>query len=154
LYSSTPSPQKAWTPQPFLHGPEHGKCCPAGEVLALSVATKSSRASFPPGNTHQNPGENEDWTFQKHLTLKKIHKITLRNMNRKMFLLIFYECKCCRRCRFDPLGQSDFPWRRKWQRTAVFLSGESHGQRSLELQSMDLKELDTTVTEHTHTYCS
>ena len=28
------------------------------------------------------------------------------------------------------LGQED-PWRRKWQLTPVFLSGEIHGQRSL-----------------------
>ena len=36
-----------------------------------------------------------------------------------------------RRCRFDPwVGK--IPWRRKWQRSLVFLPGESHGQRSLE----------------------
>ena len=35
-----------------------------------------------------------------------------------------------RRPRFDPwIGK--IPWRRKWQPTAVFLPGESHGQRSL-----------------------
>ena len=28
-------------------------------------------------------------------------------------------------------GSGRFPWRRKWQPTAVFLSGESHGHRSL-----------------------
>ena len=95
LCSSTPTPQRVWTPQHFLHSPEQRKCCPAGEVPTLRVATKSGRASFPPGKTHQNPGENEDRTFQKHLTLKKIHKVTLRNMKRKIFLSIFYECKCC-----------------------------------------------------------
>ena len=36
----------------------------------------------------------------------------------------------CRRCRFDPwVGK--IPCRRKWQRTPVFLPGESHGQRRL-----------------------
>ena len=30
------------------------------------------------------------------------------------------------------LGLGRFPWRRKWQCTTVFLSGEFHGQRSLE----------------------
>ena len=36
----------------------------------------------------------------------------------------------CRRPRFDPwVGK--IPWRRKWQPTAVFLSGEFHGRRSL-----------------------
>ena len=35
-----------------------------------------------------------------------------------------------RRPRFDPwVGK--IPWRKKWQSTPVFLSGESHGQRSL-----------------------
>ena len=34
----------------------------------------------------------------------------------------------CRRHRFDP---RKIPWRRKWQQTPVFLSGKSHGQRSL-----------------------
>ena len=34
------------------------------------------------------------------------------------------------RRRFDPwVGK--IPWRRKWQPTPVFLSGKSHGQRSL-----------------------
>ena len=36
----------------------------------------------------------------------------------------------CRRCGLDPwVGK--VPWRRKWQPTPVFFSGESHGQRSL-----------------------
>ena len=30
----------------------------------------------------------------------------------------------------QPLGQ-EIPWRRAWQTTPVFLTGESHGQRSL-----------------------
>ena len=35
----------------------------------------------------------------------------------------------CRRCGFDPwVGK--ISWRRAWQPTPVFLSGESHGQRS------------------------
>ena len=37
----------------------------------------------------------------------------------------------CRRPRFDPwVGK--IPWRNEWLPTAVFLPGESHGQRSLE----------------------
>ena len=36
----------------------------------------------------------------------------------------------CRRCGFYPwVGK--IPWRGKWQRTPVFLSGKAHGQRSL-----------------------
>ena len=41
------------------------------------------------------------------------------------------------------LGQED-PWRRAWQSNPVFLSGESHGQRSLVGYSpWGCKELDT-----------
>ena len=49
------------------------------------------------------------------------------------------------------LGQED-PWRRKWQPTPVFLSGKSHGQRSLVGYSpWGHKELDTAkATERTH----
>ena len=36
----------------------------------------------------------------------------------------------CRRHRFDSWVRK-FPWRRKWKSTPVFLSRESHGQRSL-----------------------
>ena len=39
-------------------------------------------------------------------------------------------CLQCRRCRID-LWVGKIPWRRKWQPTPVFLSGESHGQKSL-----------------------
>ena len=36
----------------------------------------------------------------------------------------------CRRCGFDSWVRK-ISWRRKWQPTPVFLSGKSHGQRSL-----------------------
>ena len=40
------------------------------------------------------------------------------------------QCRRQKRFRFDPwVGK--IPWRRAWQPTAVFLPGESHGQRSL-----------------------
>ena len=39
-------------------------------------------------------------------------------------------CLQCRRPGFD-LWVRKIPWRREWQPTPVFLSGESHGQRSL-----------------------
>ena len=44
------------------------------------------------------------------------------------------------------------PWRRAWQPTPVFLSEESHGQRSLVVYSLySHKELDMTkVNENTH----
>ena len=39
-------------------------------------------------------------------------------------------CLQCWRCRFNP-QVTKIPWRTAWQHTPVFLSGESHGQRSL-----------------------
>ena len=36
----------------------------------------------------------------------------------------------CRRLEFNPWVR-EFPWRRKWQPTPVFLPGKSHGQRNL-----------------------
>ena len=50
-----------------------------------------------------------------------------------------------RRHRLDPwVGK--ISWRWKWQTTPAFLSGKSHGQKSLSIHS---KELDMTeVTEH------
>ena len=43
------------------------------------------------------------------------------------------------------LGLGKIPWRRKWQPTAVFLPGKSHGQRSLVGHSPSgLQEVDTT----------
>ena len=55
----------------------------------------------------------------------------------------------CRRRGFNPwVGK--IPWRRKWQPTAVFLPGESHGQRSLVGYSpWGCNELDPTVHAHT-----
>ena len=54
------------------------------------------------------------------------------------------QCRRSKRHRFDPwVGK--IPWRRKWQPTPVFLSGELHGQRSLEGYSpRGCKELDMT----------
>ena len=40
------------------------------------------------------------------------------------------QCRRHKRCKFNPwVGK--IPWRRAWQATSVFLSEESHGQRSL-----------------------
>ena len=40
------------------------------------------------------------------------------------------QCRTHKRQGFDP-WVGNFPWRRKWQPTPVFLPGKSHGQRSL-----------------------
>ena len=39
-------------------------------------------------------------------------------------------CLQCKRPMFDPWVRK-IPWKREWLSTPVFLSGESHGQRSL-----------------------
>ena len=45
---------------------------------------------------------------------------------------------------FDPWLRN-IPWKKKWQPTSVFLPGESHGQRSLEVYSpWGCKQLDMT----------
>ena len=42
-------------------------------------------------------------------------------------------------------GSRKSPWRRKWQPTSLFLSGKSHGQRTLAGYSLcSHKESDTT----------
>ena len=66
------------------------------------------------------------------------------------------QCRRCKRCEFNPWVRR-FPWRRRWQPTPVFLSGESNGQRSLAGYSpRSHKELDTTeqlsARAHTHTH--
>ena len=40
------------------------------------------------------------------------------------------KCRSCKKGGFDPWIRK-IPWRRAWQPTPVFLSGESHGRRSL-----------------------
>ena len=55
----------------------------------------------------------------------------------------------CRRCLFDPWVRK-IPWRREWQPTPVFLSGDSQGQRSLvDYNPWGCKESD--MTGHAHT---
>ena len=59
-------------------------------------------------------------------------------------------CLQCGRPKFNPwVGM--IPWRRKWHPTPVFLSGKSHGQRSLTSYSPWFhKESDTTEQLHFH----
>ena len=42
------------------------------------------------------------------------------------------QCRRLKRCRFNP-WVGEILWRRAWQPTSVFLLGEFHGQRSLEV---------------------
>ena len=44
------------------------------------------------------------------------------------------------------LGRKD-PLRRKWKPTPVFLPGESHGQRSLAIQSMGSQKVGHNLTD-------
>ena len=49
------------------------------------------------------------------------------------------KCRRCKRCKFDPwFGK--IPWRRAWQPTPVFLSGESSGQRSQQATVLRVSE--------------
>ena len=74
-------------------------------------------------------------------------------------------CTCsflCRKCPllrrhkrrgFDPLI-GKIPWSRKWQPTPVFLSGKSHGQRSLQgYRPWSHEEPDTAECAHTKHDC-
>ena len=67
-----------------------------------------------------------------------------------------HACQCRRHKKhgFDPWVRK-IPWRRAWQPTAVFLPGESHGQRSLVRYSpQGCKELNTTeVIYHACMHC-
>ena len=64
---------------------------------------------------------------------------------------ICLQCWRWRRCRFNPWVRK-IPWRRKWQPTAVFWSGKSHGWRSLAGYSpWGHKRLDTTEWLSMHT---
>ena len=49
------------------------------------------------------------------------------------------------------LGQKD-PWRRKWQPTPVFLSGESQGQRSLVAAIYGVTQSRTRLSDFTVTF--
>ena len=63
------------------------------------------------------------------------------------------QCRRPKRCRFIPwVGK--ITWRRQWQPTPVFLSGESHGQRSLAGYSpRGHKQPDTTEGQHWDCSC-
>ena len=60
------------------------------------------------------------------------------------------QCKRHKRCRCDPWVRK-IPWRKAWQPTALFLSGEPHGQRSLaDCSPQGCKESDMTERLSTH----
>ena len=62
------------------------------------------------------------------------------------------ECACqCRRHRFN-LWVGKIPWSRKRQPAPVFLSGESHGQKSLAGESPWVTKSQTQLSKHTHTH--
>jgi len=50
----------------------------------------------------------------------------------------------CKRHGFDPWVRK-IPWRRKWQPTPVFLTGESYGQRSLASYSPGCRHESDTI---------
>ena len=64
-------------------------------------------------------------------------------------------CQCSRRKRhgFNP-WVGEIPWRRAWQPTAVFLPGQSHGQRHHRVAKSQtwLKRVSACTHTHTHTH--
>ena len=62
------------------------------------------------------------------------------------------QCRRHKRCRFNPwVGK--ITWRRAQQPTLLFLPGEFHGQRSLEIYSLSgLNETKRFTYTHTHTH--
>ena len=86
----------------------------------------------------EEPGRLQSMGSQSWMWLSNFTFFVFRWFSGKEFACQF------RRCRFHPcVGK--IPWRRKWQPTPVFLSGESHGQRSLVgYCPWSCKELDMT----------
>ena len=75
--------------------------------------------SPPPFKTEQNKAK---WAFKATLNESKDIRLT--------WYRTCLQCMKCKRCRFNPWVRK-IPWRREWQPTPVFFSGESHAQRSL-----------------------
>ena len=81
--------------------------------------------------------------------------------NQQLFFFFFFNLmaqwwKSCMqykrrgRCEFNPWIWK-VPWRRKWQPTPVFLSGISHGQKSL-VDYSPCAPKESVMAEHTHTH--
>ena len=88
---------------------------------------------------------------------KKLNSLTfhLRLLSHCSGIEPIYQCRRCKRYRFDPwVGK--IPWCRNWQPAPVFLPGKSHGQRSLAgcspwgLKGSDMTEC-VCAYAHTHT---
>ena len=96
-------------------------------------------------------------------TVRKLarEKHSVQQMDSDMHLLGFLGSAVVRnllamqehgRCKYGPwVGK--IPWRSKWQRTPVFLPGQSHGERSLVVySSWGCKESDMAERLSTHTH--
>ena len=105
-----------------LHRPAHGKSHKLHSVIVLSSRDKKKGGLFVQAGN--KPGQNITVIF---------FNAYIWNLELP-WLLSGKESTCqCRRHRrlgFHPWARK-ISWRRKWQPTPVFLSGESHGQRSL-----------------------
>ena len=90
--------------------------------LRFEISQESERYSHLQGYSSQ-----KIWNHPFHFYSRKSIYYYLQFF---FFFLICLQWRSHRRCRFDPwVGK--IPWRRAWQRTPVFLPGESHGQNSL-----------------------
>ena len=96
-----------------------------------------------------------DWT---ELTPSKYHILWIHSTEGFSDSLAGKESLCnsgdIKNHRLDPwVGK--IPWRRAWQPTPVFLSGESHGQRSLAVCGVEKSQIqlsDFTFTFHIYIY--
>ena len=104
-------------------------------------ATHSSRTCLEASSTYRSRPSSSDWLDNRYI------KLDLPGGTRDKELSC--QCRRCKRHRLNPWVYK-IPWRRAWQPTPVFLSGESHGQRCRAGYSpWGRKELDTTeVTQH------
>ena len=59
-----------------------------------------------------------------------VHGILQARIQKGVAILFSNQCRRCKRFECD-LWVGKIPWSRKWQPNAVFLSGKSHGHRSL-----------------------
>ena len=110
------------------------------KVIRELVSSRDDEGGGRDAHCHRELYAAKDFTSCSEGNLKSIPSLYFKR---------FYTSSRCKRCRFDPwVGR--IPRRRAWQSPPVFLTGGSHGQRSLEgYRPQGCKESDMTeVTQH------
>ena len=105
------------------------------KILSDAAKTRHSQHTHTHTHTHTNYSSDGRWN----------NKVLKKSSQGFPGGSVYKESICtARRPSFDPWVWR-IPWRRKWQPTPVFLSGESHRQRRLaDYNPWSHKELDTT----------